>query len=212
MYQFSIVNPRSEFYITFVRNGLQTPTLAAVSSPIQFRNPKEPQFPHWSIGPDPATFRLSWISGHYDDAIVYWGFSNDHLDNIVYAELTSYSRDEMCGAPASGIGWVDPGIIYHALLKQIPPAATISYRFGSLTSGMTDILKFRSPPGPGNEVRLYAYGDMGSGQIDNSLNAFENEQESLTTSLLMASANFTADLVLHIGDISYANGYLSQWE
>lgn len=51
--------------------------------------------------------------------------------------------------------------------------------------------------------------DMGTGQYDDSMQAKEQQQPALnTTRLVMGQLNQT-DFVLHVGDISYAEGYAS---
>ena len=53
------------------------------------------------------------------------------------------------------------------------------------------------------------HADMGTGQLDGSQQALDNEQPALNTSHLVFKQLDQTDLVLHIGDISYANGYAS---
>jgi acid phosphatase type 7 len=52
---------------------------------------------------------------------------------------------------------------------------------------------------------------MGHGEIDGSHQHW-NENPSLTTTALMLAYLEEYDFVLHIGDISYAVGYLAQWD
>ncbi|CAI8008592.1 Probable inactive purple acid phosphatase 27 [Geodia barretti] len=55
--------------------------------------------------------------------------------------------------------------------------------------------------------------DMGSGQVDDSVQSTDGQQQpSLNTTRLLDKYLPETDLVLHIGDISYANGYSSVWE
>ena len=52
--------------------------------------------------------------------------------------------------------------------------------------------------------------DMGSGQVDDSVQSTDGQQQpSLNTTRLLDKYLPETDLVLHIGDISYANGYSS---
>ena len=51
---------------------------------------------------------------------------------------------------------------------------------------------------------------MGSGQVDDSVQATSSQQQpALNTTRLLNKYLQDTDLVLHIGDISYANGYSS---
>ena len=51
--------------------------------------------------------------------------------------------------------------------------------------------------------------DMGNGQVDDSLQIMTAQQPALNTTNLISSQIDQTDLVLHIGDISYARGYAS---
>lgn len=50
---------------------------------------------------------------------------------------------------------------------------------------------------------------MGNGQPDDSRQIIHGQQPALSTTALVASRLDNTDLVLHIGDISYARGYAS---
>ena len=50
---------------------------------------------------------------------------------------------------------------------------------------------------------------MGNGQVDDSLQIITAQQPALNTTNLISSQIDQTDLVLHIGDISYARGYAS---
>ena len=50
---------------------------------------------------------------------------------------------------------------------------------------------------------------MGSGQVDQSLQVIRAQQPALNTTRLVLNQIDQTDLVLHIGDISYARGYAS---
>jgi hypothetical protein len=58
---------------------------------------------------------------------------------------------------------------------------------------------------------MVAFGDMGKAEVDGSLEHWEEVPSRNTTDLIRAGLQDT-DLVLHIGDISYAVGYSSQWD
>ena len=50
---------------------------------------------------------------------------------------------------------------------------------------------------------------MGIGQVDQSLQVIRAQQPALNTTHLVLNQINQTDLVLHIGDISYARGYAS---
>nr|CAB3484073.1 unnamed protein product [Digitaria exilis] len=64
----------------------------------------------------------------------------------------------------------------------------------------------------GGILRVVIFGDMGKAERDGS-NEYSNYQPGSlnTTDKLIKDLN-NIDIVFHIGDISYANGYISQWD
>nr|CAB3496673.1 unnamed protein product [Digitaria exilis] len=73
---------------------------------------------------------------------------------------------------------------------------------------------FKAPPYPGEDSlqRVVIFGDMGKAEADgsNEFNDFEPGSLNTTNQLIKDLKNI--DMVFHIGDITYANGYLSQWD
>ena len=73
---------------------------------------------------------------------------------------------------------------------------------------------FKAPPTPGQNSlqRIIVFGDMGKAERDGS-NEFANYQPgSLNTTDTLVEYLDNYDMVFHIGDMPYANGYLSQWD
>ncbi|KAI3861808.1 hypothetical protein MKX03_027413, partial [Papaver bracteatum] len=74
--------------------------------------------------------------------------------------------------------------------------------------------KFRASPYPGQDSvqRVVIFGDMGKAEADGS-NEYNNYQPgSLNTTREIIRDLSNTDIVFHIRDICYANGYLSQWD
>eukprot|EP00698_Gefionella_okellyi_P002402 TRINITY_DN1225_c0_g2_i3.p1 TRINITY_DN1225_c0_g2~~TRINITY_DN1225_c0_g2_i3.p1 ORF type:complete len:353 (-),score=59.68 TRINITY_DN1225_c0_g2_i3:924-1982(-) len=87
------------------------------------------------------------------------------------------------------------------------------YVYGDTESGWSAEASFVSAPlpSPSETVRLIAYGDLGKGLQDNSIQMFP-EQASLNTTAAVAAQVDSTDLILHIGDIAYAEGYAPEWD
>ena len=63
--------------------------------------------------------------------MVAFGTEAGRLDQRVGAyESVSYSRAEMCGPPASTIGYVHPGMMHRALLRGLQPDTRYFYQYG----------------------------------------------------------------------------------
>lgn len=73
---------------------------------------------------------------------------------------------------------------------------------------------FKASPYPGQDSlqRIIIFGDMGKAERDGS-NEYNNYQPGSlnTTDQLIKDLN-NIDIVFHIGDITYSNGYISQWD
>ncbi|MQL79800.1 hypothetical protein Taro_012250 [Colocasia esculenta] len=73
---------------------------------------------------------------------------------------------------------------------------------------------FRAPPYPGQNSlqRVIVVGDTGKAEIDQS-NEYQNYQPgALNTTEKLVKDLDNYDIVFHIGDLPYANGFISQWD
>ncbi|KAM0859176.1 hypothetical protein ACQ4PT_047376 [Festuca glaucescens] len=120
---------------------------------------------------------------------------------------------------ASADGWVErPGFIHTAFMRDLWPNKEYFYKIGhELLNGTVVWGKsytFKAPPTPGQNSlqRIIVFGDMGKAERDGS-NEFSNYQPgSLNTTDTLIEDLDNYDIVFHIGDMPYANGYLSQWD
>ncbi|KAG1341936.1 Nucleotide pyrophosphatase/phosphodiesterase [Cocos nucifera] len=67
-------------------------------------------------------------------------------------------------------------------------------------------------PGQGSLQRVVIFGDMGKAEFDGSNEYNDFQPGSLNTTYQLVKDLKNIDIVLHIGDLCYANGYLSQWD
>ncbi|KAJ8440875.1 hypothetical protein Cgig2_022731 [Carnegiea gigantea] len=122
------------------------------------------------------------------------------------------------GTPARTVGWRDPGFIHTGFLKELWPNSLYTYRLGHRLFNGTYVwsqnYRFRSSPYPGQDSlqRIIIFGDMGKGEIDGSSDYNDFQSGSLNTTKQLINDVENIDIVFHIGDISYACGYLSQWD
>lgn len=138
--------------------------------------------------------------------------------HLVAAGTLTYERDSLCGAPAHSVGWRDPGYFHTGFLMDIWPNIQYFYKVGhKLTNGTFDWgdeSSFRGPPFPGQNSlqRVVIFGDLGKAERDGS-NEYSNYQPgSLNTTDRLIEDLDNIDIIFHIGDLCYANGYLSQWD
>mmetsp|Transcript_8197 Transcript_8197/g.12429 ORF Transcript_8197/g.12429 Transcript_8197/m.12429 type:complete len:615 (-) Transcript_8197:57-1901(-) len=221
---FRLLNLRDEegYAVGLFRGGLENPTLVSKINNIQFENPKnEVLLPHLALTGIENEMRISWVTGQTDEPqfVQYVscskdkdGFSRSKHFERANATTTTYHRTDMCGSPANSNGFHEPGLLHTAVMKDLRPSQKYKYRITNQVKG-----SFKAPPDNQNsQVRVAIFGDMGTAEMDTSFDVGEkDERDSLKTlDLLKSLKNMESglDLVLHIGDISYARGYDVQWD
>ena len=195
-----------------------------MSEPISFKNPKAPVFPRLAQGTSHDEMTVTWTSGYaIDEAypFVEWGAlvagGVRHTARAPAGTLT-FNRGSMCGEPARTVGWRDPGFIHTAFLRDLWPNKEYHYRIGhELPDGSVVWGKpysFRAPPSPGQPSlqRVIVFGDMGKAERDGSNEYAAYQPGSLNTTDALIADLDNYDIVFHIGDMPYANGYISQWD
>ncbi|GAU44972.1 hypothetical protein TSUD_184730, partial [Trifolium subterraneum] len=196
------------------------PKLVAVSNFISFANPKAPLYPRLAQGKSWDEMTVTWTSGYnINEAtpFVEWG-SEEKIPAQSPAGTLTFGRNSMCGSPARTVGWRDPGFIHTGFLKNLWPNLVYTYRLGHLLSNGSYIwskkYSFKSSPYPGQDSlqRVVIFGDMGKAERDGSNEYSDYQPGSLNTTDRLIEDLKNIDIVFHIGDISYANGYISQWD
>lgn len=215
-----LINQRADFSIALFSGGISNPKLIAVSNTVTFANPKAPLYPRLAQGKSWNEMTVTWTSGYSiseADPFVEWGPQRGPQMQSPAGTLT-ISRGSMCGSPARTVGWRDPGFIHTSFLKDLWPNSLYTYKLGHrLFNGSyvwSETYHFRASPYPGQDSlqRVVIFGDMGKAERDGS-NEFNNYQPgSLNTTDQLIRDLKNIDIVFHIGDICYANGYLSQWD
>lgn len=217
-----LINQRADFAFALFSGGLTNPVLLAISNTISFLNPKAPVYPRLSQGKLWNEMAVTWTSGYnIDEAIpvVKWGpEEQEEMAFLSPAGTLTFSRNSMCGSPARTVGWRDPGFIHTSFLKDLWPNTKYCYKVGHrLLNGSyvwSPVYVFRASPYPGQDSlqRVIIFGDLGKAERDGS-NEYSNYQPgSLNTTDRLVEDLDNIDIVLHIGDLSYANGYLSEWD
>ncbi|KAG9141156.1 hypothetical protein Leryth_001657 [Lithospermum erythrorhizon] len=217
---FQLINQRADFSFVLFTGGLEKPQLVEVSNYIAFANPKAPLYPRLAQGKSWDEMTVTWTSGYnIDEAIplVSWG-GMGHPQKMSPAGTLTFKRSSMCGAPARTIGWRDPGFIHTSFLKELWPNMEYTYKLGHLLKNgsyvWSNTYTFRASPYPGQDSlqRVVIFGDTGKAERDGS-NEYANYQPgSLNTTDTLVKELKDIDIVFHIGDLPYANGYLSQWD
>ncbi|OIW18290.1 hypothetical protein TanjilG_31430 [Lupinus angustifolius] len=217
---FQLINQRADFSFALFSGGIYNPKLVAISNSISFANPNAPLYPRLALGKSWDEMTITWTSGYNineSTPFVEWSLTGKSPALSPAGTLT-ISRNSLCGSPASTVGWRDPGFIHTSFLKNLWPNMEYTYRLGHLLLDDTYIwskqYSFKSSPYPGQDSlqRVIVFGDMGKGERDGS-NEYSNYQPgSLNTTDQLIKDIENIDIVYHIGDTTYANGYISQWD
>ncbi|KAJ7530890.1 hypothetical protein O6H91_14G023600 [Diphasiastrum complanatum] len=219
--KFRLINQRNDFSFAFFSGDLDKPVLLAVSNVVTFTDPKAPVYPRLALGQAWNEITVTWTSGYslYEATpIVHWGHAEDKDEVVSGAGTLSFSRGDMCGAPARTVGWRDPGYIHTSFLKELWPNTKYFYNVGHILKNGSAIWGpkkfFNSSPFPGDVSlqRVIIFGDMGKGERDGSNEADNYQPGALNTTDRLIEDLDNIDIVLHIGDITYSNGYVSQWD
>nr|GME18307.1 probable inactive purple acid phosphatase 1 [Ipomoea batatas] len=215
-----LINQRSDFSFALFSGGLSKPKLVAVSNTVSFENPNAPLYPRLAQGKTWDEMTVTWTSGYginEAEPFVKWGPQGGKQSRSPAGTLT-FDRSSMCGAPARTVGWRDPGFIHTGFLKELWPNSLYTYKLGHKLLNGTYIwsqsYQFKSSPYPGqNSVqRVIIFGDMGKDEADGSSEYNDFQPGSLNTTKQLIDDLKNIDIVFHIGDICYANGYISQWD
>ncbi|EOY22480.1 Purple acid phosphatase 27 [Theobroma cacao] len=218
--KFQLINQREDISFALFSGGLSDPKLVAVSNVISFANPKAPLYPRLSQGKSWNEMTVTWTSGYnIIEAVpfVEWGLKGESQTRSPAGTLT-FHQNSMCAPPARTVGWRDPGFIHTSFLKDLWPNSVYTYKLGhKLLNGShvwSKSYSFKSSPYPGQDSlqRVVIFGDMGKAERDGS-NEYNNYQPgSLNTTDQLIKDLENIDIVFHIGDITYSNGYISQWD
>ncbi|CBN76693.1 conserved unknown protein [Ectocarpus siliculosus] len=148
-----------------------------------------------SDSPEEYAVTVAWVTWPNTQSRVAWGSSVDNLGNIADGTSTTYS------ARHPGRADYTSGFLHSATLQGLEPSSTYFYSCGDDTLEMSSVRSFDTPPkvGPEQPITLGVLGDLG--QTDDS-----------AASLAAIDGDNSIDLVLHAGDLSYADCDQPRWD
>ncbi|KAK3162202.1 hypothetical protein QOZ80_1BG0086710 [Eleusine coracana subsp. coracana] len=212
---FHVVNFRTDVEFVLFSGGFGTPCVLKRSGAIRFANPAKPLYGHLSSTDSKATsMRLTWVSGDGKPQQVQYDGGKSAASHV-----TTFTQKDMCSiavlpSPAMDFGWHDPGYIHSAVMTGLQPSQSYTYRYGSDSVGWSDKTTFRTPPAGGSdELSFVIFGDMGKAPLDPSVEHYI-QPGSISVAKAVAKEIQTGkvDSIFHIGDISYATGFLVEWD
>lgn len=224
---FRLLNLRTDMRFMLISGGLRNPSAEAEGPIIHVHSSDIPTGIHLLVGERPSETRVQWTTARPGSPAIKFGTRSGQLEFLVPAMTTTYSRDDLCGAPATTAGWLDPGQINTGSMTELASNTRYYYAVGDLeTDTWSEEYTFMSHPGIGADVSVsfLAVADQGVGEPDGSTAAFEY-QAALEVADRMAddvAAGYDLkgakneieeySLIVHNGDISYARGYSALWD
>jgi len=226
---FRVWNLRSTYVFMYISGDIQFPVIVCQSSPVSFDSISHPMAHHVALSPmHPDKMLVMWtqelpqhMSAKDWRPSLRFGPSPDNLIHSVSAASDTYSREDFCDigvSPASRQGWFEPGFL---LTAEVPlePGQTYYYASGDNDETL-QVMNFTAPPAIGSSpTRLIMLADMGNAPDDGSGHhswdfGGRGELPSLNTTRLSKHLldKHGAHAVVHVGDISYSVGYLSEWD
>jgi len=162
-------------------------------------SPVIPEQVHVSLTGDPTQMVVMWTTSESTNtSTVLYGLSDD--PNALSSVATGNQSTYLWG------GWV--GVLHTVILTDLTPSTQYYYQVGSPGQRISELVySFVSAPPLSNTSALATYsfaafGDMGATSVSDP-SVMLLEQRMLTGQL---------DVVMHAGDLSYANGVESLWD
>lgn len=216
---FQLINRRQDARFWLFLNGTESPVQQASTKRIVFTDQDAPQHTRIALTSKAGEMLVAWTSAGVSLPTLRWGAAPGSYQHAVAASSSSFAPDDLCGAPANAEGWFHPGFTHHATITGLTPGQTIYYSVGSISEGFTPEKAFKATQlvGPDRETRILIAADVGITEPDNSRQhwsvptdpAGQERQANLTLQCLQQAPQ--ADVLLHVGDLSYATGFLSKW-
>jgi hypothetical protein len=218
---FRLIKQRADYAFGLFSGGITNPVLEAISNTISFTDADAPVYPRLALGSSWDIMTVTWTSGYGKkdaDAVVQWGTEVGKESWLSPASTLTFTRQDMCGSPASTVGWRDPGFFHTSYLKELWPSTRYYYKVGHRMKNGEHVwgpkYHFTSAPVLGEDTvqRVVIFGDMGKNERDgsNEYNDYQHGAINTTDQLVKDLDNY--DIVFHIGDLAYANGYMSEWD
>ncbi|XP_050386634.1 probable inactive purple acid phosphatase 27 [Argentina anserina] len=212
---FHVINIRTDIEFVLFSGGFELPCILKRANPLKFANPNKPLYGHLSsIDSTGTSMKLTWVSGDEKPQQVQYGNGKSQTSVVTTFSQADMQSSVVIPSPAKDFGWHDPGFVHSAVMTGLKPSSSFSYRYGSNSIGWSNQIKFRTPPrGGSDELKFVAFGDMGKAPRDSSVEHYIQPGSLSVIEAVTDEINSgKVDSIFHIGDISYATGFLVEWD
>ncbi|GAB2275781.1 hypothetical protein Dimus_010532 [Dionaea muscipula] len=212
--RFHFVNMRTDMKFVAFTDGYDVPCILTTSNSVPFANPSSPLRGHLSsLDSTGTSMKLRWISGDQNPQQLQYANGQTATSTV-----TTFTQNDMCTSvlhsPAKDFGWHDPGYIHTAVMTGLQPSTAYTYSYGSNTVGWSNQTQFRTPPARGSsQLSFLAFADMGKTPLDPTSEHYIQPGAVGVINAMNSEVNAgNVDAIFHIGDISYATGFLVEWD
>jgi len=214
-----LINMRAAYSFVYVQGAnVNSPLAIGVSANITFADLNAPRAPRLAVTSTPSEMRLTWSSARSDlhPRALFWPANTNNgggaAVTVVPATSVTYGRGDLCGAPATTVGYRDTGWVNSAVMAGLVPGQRYNYTFGD-DGGFFGVNYTFTQPGGGYPVGLAAFGDMGQMPEDGSTEEYPFPPAPQTARWVQQLVDAgEVHAVGHVGDLSYARGYGSEWD
>ncbi|PRP81310.1 putative Nucleotide pyrophosphatase/phosphodiesterase [Planoprotostelium fungivorum] len=195
--------------------------LSAQSNVISFQNPNIPSQIHISSTGRAGEMRVMWTTGTLpnDSQALRLGLASKTYSISVTPTSVNHTASDMCASPAIDWGWRDTGSLWMAEVKGLIPGKRYFYSVGSALTTYSNESYFTAPSDAStvDVTRFALVGDMGVTGIDGTSDRRgpgpgQTIPLDVTRSMSHLIDRDLLDMVLIIGDVSYAQGFGATWE
>mmetsp|Transcript_18328 Transcript_18328/g.70799 ORF Transcript_18328/g.70799 Transcript_18328/m.70799 type:complete len:531 (+) Transcript_18328:49-1641(+) len=173
--------------------------------------PYRPEQVHIATTGDPTEMVVSFVTGEPITPTVEWGLTNcvgnDGVSGEVIAEDCAFNNTAV-GTSKTYTQAAWEGQLHTVTLTGLKPSTVYFYRVGDPAWDWSNHnFNFTTPPDVGSstdpgEYHVIAFGDMGATDVSDA-NIFELQRRAQASEI---------DLIIHAGDISYADGFMYTWD
>ena len=221
---FQVYAIRDAVVFRLFSGGTKKPVLLAETSPLPFADVDAPHHPRVLPGGKPGVYTIVWTLGAGSgntNPNVKWGVTPGlPLVSVAPATTRSINVSELCGAPATTIGWMDLGLTASSVVDftaHVGSKIYYSLADDAHPSGGGNVYSFAVPPLPGTLATPFpfvAFGDLGRGSYDIAITWAEYGGDSRSTAALLGEdvKAGRVQFAHHFGDVSYAQGFGQTWD
>ena len=92
---------------------------------------------------------IQWSTMDAGQPQVRWGTEAGHYRASSRGSSVTYTREDLCDAPATTTGWIDPGFTQNAVMNGLQPSTRYFYSYGDEVGQLfLDLIHFACPSDP----------------------------------------------------------------